>query len=177
MSRNREKPKIPGQAPPATESLNPTLSNPPRRGNVVFHQETTSQTITYQGPFPHPDILRQFETVKSGTAERLIQMAEGEGRHRQEIEKMLLGSEIRTRENQFKLASRGQIFSVAISLTAIVGGVIVGIWGQPWLGTALGGGGLATVILSAIRKPVNTAKHGETKPADAQVERSENAPN
>ena len=41
----------------------------------------------YSGPIPHPNILKQFEEVIPGSADRILKMAEKEQEHRHEFEK------------------------------------------------------------------------------------------
>ena len=44
----------------------------------------------YSGPIPHPNILRQFEEVIPGSAERILKMAEKEQEHRHEFENKII---------------------------------------------------------------------------------------
>ncbi len=49
----------------------------------------------YSGPIPHPDILRGFEEILPGSADRIIRMAEKQSEHRQEMEKKMVHAEDR----------------------------------------------------------------------------------
>lgn len=76
--------------------------------NSTHHQKQTKftnqdnignlQDITqfehYQGSIPHPDILKKFDEVVSGAANRLIEMAENEQKHRHQLERKIFTSEI-----------------------------------------------------------------------------------
>lgn len=45
------------------------------------------------GPIPPPEILKNYDAVKAGFAERIIKMAEEESAHRREIEKLVVESQ------------------------------------------------------------------------------------
>lgn len=71
----------------------------------------------FKGPLPHPQILRQYEEVYPGLANEIINMALKEQNHRQELEKMLVVSEVSLNSGQLeiikssiKLKTRLQIF-------------------------------------------------------------------
>lgn len=44
------------------------------------------------GPIPHPDILQKYESVLTGSADRILKMAEKQSLHRMELEKKALKS-------------------------------------------------------------------------------------
>ena len=48
----------------------------------------------FSGPFPHPDILKKFNDVVPGSAERIIKMAEDQSAHRKELENKVIASDI-----------------------------------------------------------------------------------
>src|SRR3989338_3375865 len=62
--------------------------NSEARGMLVQHQE-------FSGPLPPPEVLRQFDQVVPGAAERIIKMAEQQFAHRTELEKKVIDSDIR----------------------------------------------------------------------------------
>lgn len=47
-------------------------------------------TEEYGGPLPHPSILKGYEEVLPGAAERIIHMAESQSEHRQYLEKTVI---------------------------------------------------------------------------------------
>ena len=49
----------------------------------------------YQGPLPQPSTLHEFDTIVPGAAERIIRMAEDQAKHRQELERSIIQSDIR----------------------------------------------------------------------------------
>lgn len=61
-----------------------TLIHTPR-SSVISRAE-----MTYSGPLPLPQHLERYEDVCPGAADRIIAMAEGQSKHRQEIEKEVI---------------------------------------------------------------------------------------
>lgn len=54
-----------------------------------------SQSLTYSGPIPPPEALREYEKTLPGAAERILAMAEKEQSHRHEITKSVVEREKR----------------------------------------------------------------------------------
>lgn len=63
-------------------STNRSLAKKHAKNDKVSYEEVTA----FQGPLPSPDVLAGFEKVLSGSAERIIQMAEKEQAHRHQEE-------------------------------------------------------------------------------------------
>jgi uncharacterized membrane protein len=63
----------------------------------------------FEGPIPHPTILRQYEQIFSGAAERILSMAEKQSQHRQKIESDIVNSDIANER-------RGMNYSLFITL-------------------------------------------------------------
>ena len=53
--------------------------------SVITHAE-----MTYSGPLPHPKHLEKYEDVCPGAADRIIAMAEGQAKHRQNMEHFVI---------------------------------------------------------------------------------------
>ena len=49
-----------------------------------------NKSITFSGPIPHPTILKGYEEVLLGSADRILSMTEKEGEHRRKIETELV---------------------------------------------------------------------------------------
>lgn len=54
--------------------------------------DVTIQATQYSGPVPPPDVLRGFEQIVPGSAERILTMAEENGKHQREMERMTLSA-------------------------------------------------------------------------------------
>lgn len=48
----------------------------------------------FQGPLPPPQVLAQYNEVVPGLAERVVQMAESQSRHRQELERQVVAANV-----------------------------------------------------------------------------------
>jgi uncharacterized membrane protein len=53
-----------------------------------------TQSTQWSGPLPPPEALQKFEQIITGSADRILQMAELEQKHRIERERVALGAEI-----------------------------------------------------------------------------------
>jgi len=68
----------------------------------------TEVSQSFSGPLPPPEILRKFDEVVPGAAERIIKMAEDQSIHRKELEKnslvgvFMYGSKTRSEERKVK---------------------------------------------------------------------------
>lgn len=85
--------------------------------NIVAKKEE------YSGPIPHPDHLEKYEKILSGSANRILGMAENQSIHRQNIENKLLEAEI-------KYKNKGQNFGFIISIICIIGGIVMLFFGK-----------------------------------------------
>lgn len=64
------------------------------KGQTLIHQPQPSvishAEMTYSGPLPLPQHLEKYEDVCPGAADRIIAMAEGQAKHRQEMESTVI---------------------------------------------------------------------------------------
>lgn len=84
----------------------------------------------FSGPLPPPQLFEGYERVCPGAAERILAMAEAQTFSRIEQEKKVISEDTR-------LARHGQIYAFTLGTGAIIGGVVLGVAGQPWLGGTL----------------------------------------
>lgn len=121
-------------------------SLPEEERNKVLSSVT--QEYTYSGILPHPMLLKQFDEVLPGTAERIITMTEKEGEHRRIIEKQIVDSE-------FKIQNRGIKFGFLIALAGILGSVFLAFYDKTIASTILGSSTLVSLV-SVFIKGINT---------------------
>ncbi|MEX0856243.1 MAG: DUF2335 domain-containing protein [Gemmatimonadota bacterium] len=101
------------------------------RQNEQFQAQFLAAQISYwSGPTPSPDVLRQFEELVPGSADRIIAMAERQSEHRQRLE-------ARAVKGGDRRATLGSIFGFVIGMTAILGGLYLATRGQELGGYAL----------------------------------------
>ena len=100
-----------------SEGADPPV-DPPIKKRPVSVTVTKEQFLasSFSGPLPPPQILRAYEDVFPGCAERIVAMAEKQSSHRQVLETDRI-----TATNQTE--HRGQIFAFVIALTSILGGI------------------------------------------------------
>ena len=130
--------------------------------------ETTAQfAITAQhfsGPLPPPEMLRKYEDLMPGSAERLVSMAERQSQHRQAIELKVIQSSC-TNERL------GTIFGFIICLIALGAGMYAATKGKDAFGIAavVGSlGGLVAVFVygkSQQRKDLQARQRGTIEAA------------
>jgi len=66
-----------------------------------------SVRVEFSGPLPHPQLLAQYNEAVPNGADRIVKLTENQAAHRQSIE------------------SRAQIFTFAIAMVALVGGIVL----------------------------------------------------
>lgn len=110
---------------------------------------------TFSGPIPHPDLLRGYEDVKEGFAERIVSMAEKQQEHRMECEKRL----IKSTTSQIL---RGQWMGLSVAMVFIGVAVWLGYLGHDVLAGTICGGTIAAVAAIFVRQQ-NTANKNKSK--------------
>ncbi len=135
-------------------------SNSPEDSENLEVNEPTGRSVSeirevrFKGPLPHPEVLAGYEQILPGAAERIIAMAEREGDHRRELERMLL-------ERDFSEGKRGQIFALITVGFFLLAGVIVAVYADAAWGAGLGSVGVATIVTTFI-----AGRRRSSKPAD-----------
>lgn len=112
------------------------IQNKPDNKAVVVAQYAAE---AFSGPLPHPDILRKYNDVVPGAAERIIQMAENQSVHRKELEKKVIESDIAR-------SKWGQILGFIIAIIGLIGAVVISIIGNAWAGGIIGLGTLGSLV-------------------------------
>lgn len=67
----------------------------------------------FSGPLPPPALLRQYDELLPGCADRILSMVESNSRHRQALEAKVVDATC-------KVATRGQVLGFALAFTVIV---------------------------------------------------------
>ena len=111
---------------PVQEALN----DPGMRGQILSF--TAAFAANWSGPYPPPDLLRGYEDVLPGSADRIISMAERQQEHRHDLEKT-------TVQGAGKRAWWGLWLGFVISVVVMVLGTITILLGQPLAGGAVMG--------------------------------------
>jgi len=131
---SKKKNKTPANVRPTTQKLN--------KQNQIEAQVTTQQ---FSGPVPHPEILREYDQILPGAAERILTMAELDQKHQIELDsnaQHLAAKEIK----------RGQIFGLVVSISAFITSIASLILSFEKAAMVIGGTtvvGLVTVFLTS----------------------------
>lgn len=135
---------------PVRRGAEPPASKPDEGESHPRTGEPTAQVsqAVFAGPLPPPNILQAYEQVEAGLADRIVAMAEDQGRHRRELEWKAL-------EGNQAAQTRGQRSALILGLAgAALAGLLV--WKDQFLwGVGLFAGeliSLATVFLIGRRK-------------------------
>lgn len=102
---------------------------------------------SFSGPIPPPEIIRGYDEVVPGAAERIISMAERQSEHRQKMEEIMIRAESRD-------GLLGICFAFALGLGCIIVAAIVVILvpksAGAIFGSLLGITGIGTIIATFI---------------------------
>lgn len=89
------------------------------------------QKEEFRGHLPHPELLRQYNEVSPGFADKIMHMAMQEQNHRHELESRIVKSEISLNDGQLdiisasiKMKKRLQLFSFLLTFFLVIVGTI-----------------------------------------------------
>ncbi len=136
--------------PPSSQQ--PTPHEPSLRRQV----SASLQTEVFQGPIPPPAVLRAYEELVPGAADRILNMAEKQAGHRQEIEKIVV-----------RAGARDSIFGIIVA-------AIIAIGALSWSAYALSIGQTAEGvigIISTIAGLVGVFIYGKHSTTKERIER------
>lgn len=86
---------------------------------------------SFSGPIPTPELLKAYEDIFPGSAERIFRMAEIQAEHRQSIEKVVVNGDSRR-------ADRGLNYGLIVALGALVVTLVLVLTGHEWAGGIIG---------------------------------------
>jgi uncharacterized membrane protein len=93
----------------------------------------------YRGPIPPPEILKGYDLVKPGFAERVFVMAERQSQHRMELERIVVIGD-------HKKSWVGLVLGFVVACGFFYGSYDLVKKGHDTAGTILGGSALATLV-------------------------------
>jgi uncharacterized membrane protein len=98
----------------------------------------------YKSPLPPPEILKGYDLVSPGLAERIVGMAERQSQHRMELEKTVVIGD-------YKKSWVGLILGFVVACGVFYGSYDLVKKGHDTAGTILGGSALATLVSIFVR--------------------------
>lgn len=93
----------------------------------------------FSGPLPHPKLLKAYDEISPGAAEKILNNSFKESDHRRELNN--LGLKYTARDNFL-----APLFGFILGMTGIIGGVVVAIYASPTAGFFLSGGSLVMLV-------------------------------
>ena len=130
-----------------------------------MHRETHIES--YEGPLPPPSLLREFESVQKGFAERIMHAFEQQSQHRQLLERVSITGDSRR-------AWCGLIGGGIVVLAILAGAVTVILNGHDGAGAAIAGLDIVGVATAFIYG--SSSRRRERQQKQKQMVRARPAP-
>lgn len=103
------------------------------------------QRLTQIAPIPPPSMLAEYDRYFPGLGRELIEAWKGQQQHRQALEReTTAGSE--------KRSNRAQHYALVVAIAAIIGGVILGLYGSAWAA-----GAAVAIVIAGVGGPAAAA--------------------
>jgi len=145
VAKNKNPSQSGSIAPP---SATPPISAATAGTLQVIYAQIAQQHIS--GPIPSPEVLRQYDALSPGMADRLVRIAEQEADHRRKMETEVIALQHSDQRAYRRSEFAGQIFGLSIGLAAIVGAVIMAVHGAQVAASFLGTGGVTGLVTAFI---------------------------
>jgi len=115
---------------------------------VIYGTFIAQQQIS--GPIPSPDVLRQYEAMSPGAADRLLRLAEQEAEHRRKMEMEIILLQGRDQSSYRRSEFWGQIFGFAIGAITVIGAVFSAVHGAQIAASFIGTSGVVGLVSTFI---------------------------
>jgi len=161
------------QNKPKQDPLAQKTSSPdPLTGDPAIAIRATQTTTAFTGPLPSPSVLKDYEAVHTGLAERIVVMAERQLEHRMAVENAAIETQRSFLAGETSGERRGQIWGGCICVLAILCGTYAAVHGAQWGGGLIGGGGLGALVTAFIlgRRHVRQNPTDERHPIETDAE-------
>lgn len=116
----------------------------------LLYSAQIARAQAISGPLPPPELLRQYDSVCPGLAERIVKMAEEEVMHRRAIERESIAVQARDQISYRRSELFGQVFGLLIGIAAIGGAVYCATHGAQVAGSIIGTGGVTGLVTTFI---------------------------
>ncbi len=117
--------------------MNKNYPNQQNKNNGIAVNEVSAQF--FSGPLPPPEILKKFDEIIHGAAERILKMAEEQSVHRKGLENKVVTSDIAR-------SKWGQILGFIIAITGLIVSGFIAIYGNAIAGGIIGVGTLVSLV-------------------------------
>jgi hypothetical protein len=112
------------------------------------------------GERPVPDVLREYEEVAPGYADRLLAEMERNGEHRRKMDRDALTAQKTFAKDRADYARRGQVCATTVGLGALTAAAVLGVAGDVGgqvVAGIIGAGGLGSLVWAFTRYPTTRA--------------------
>jgi uncharacterized membrane protein len=110
-----------------------------KQDNKSPHLQVSLAQQSFSGPLPHPEILKMYNDIMPGSAEKIIKMAEDQSLHRRNLENKVIESDVKRQRN-------GQVLGFIISMFGLLMSAVIAIFSDPLAGAIVGFGTLASLV-------------------------------
>lgn len=142
------------------------LEKRPKKEQKAVMNHLKVQSSSYSGPIPPPDIIKDYENILPGSADRIISMAEKQADHRRDIEKIA----VKSGSNDSRL---GIICGTIVCALVIASGTFVSwITNSPYPAATSVLGGLSSIVGVFIYGTRSNAKERKGKNEAASSEQT-----
>lgn len=130
-----------------------------KEAKIELKQVVVEAMSEFSGPIPPPNIIKGYEEVLPGAADRIIRMAENQSEHRQQMEKKMINAESRD-------SLLGILFAFCLGIGCIVGAIVIVILvpenSGAISGTILGVAGIGSIIATFIKSTRSNYGRGKS---------------
>jgi uncharacterized membrane protein len=115
-------------------------------GNSLSHMEISTRrqvTESFSGPLPPPALLREYDAICPGFADRIVALAEKQTAHRISIESMLIEAD--TKKSWYGIAC-----GFIVALVCVGCGTTCILFGHDWAGSTLVTGALGGIVYTFV---------------------------
>jgi uncharacterized membrane protein len=144
MSEHKEETVSPGEKPQPEQSP---------KGMVTRSLQLEEK---FSGPIPPPNLLKKYDEIVPGAAERILSMAERQSEHRIYLEKFVVKSDS-------KRADSGLVAGLVVALTALIIAGILIYTGHDVAGTIVGSLDLVALVGVFVYGSLNRRAEREKK--------------
>lgn len=107
------------------EAFEVLMELPEDKRNIILRQISIKES-SFSGPIPSPEVIKGYDSIVPGAADRVIIMAEKQQEHRMDMEMKIVTSEI-------SLSKSGQIIGFTLVLFFGTIALLLGLYGHDWL--------------------------------------------
>ncbi len=150
------------------KSISAKVTNAAEIAVPKFQVQTTTVSQVSQGPLPSPEVLKHYNEIIPGLAERIVQMAEAETQHRRAMESKIIDSQTSDLKKYRRAELFGQFFGLIIGCSAIFGAIYAATHGAQIAGAFIGTTGVTGLVTAFIVGRASIQKYHDQKPNESQ---------